>query len=89
MQRFSARFDLLLFRPGFLSAEFMVVVGTEARYLYRALLRFYRPDVLGKLTWWSRTAWTTRAAVLLIFFMNSILITITYAAGAAIALMRA
>jgi Protein of unknown function (DUF3667) len=65
-----------------------LLLSLEMAYLYRALLRFYQPDVADTLRWWSAPAWTTRLAVIAIFMANSIFITVTYAAGAAIALWR-
>jgi hypothetical protein len=64
------------------------LLGIEMGYLYKALLRFYRPDVSDTLRWWSAPAWITRLAVIAIFLANSVFITLTYAAGAAIALSR-
>ena len=65
----------------------VLVLAAESFYLYRALLRFYRPEAAAK-KWWSASAWSIRASVLLVFIANSVFITLTYAAGAAIALMR-
>jgi hypothetical protein len=64
------------------------LLGIEMGYLYKALLCFYTPDVNDKVRWSSAPAWITRLAVIAIFFANSIFITLTYAAGAAIALWR-
>jgi hypothetical protein len=66
----------------------LLVLATESVYLYRALLRFYRPELIAKTMRWSGAAWATRGAVVLVFLANSLFITITYAAGAIIALMR-
>lgn len=66
----------------------LLVLVTESVYLYRALLRFYRPELIRSLKWWSGSAWMARGAVALVFLFNSAFITLTYAAGAAIALMR-
>lgn len=65
-----------------------LIAFVESLYVYRALLRFYRPETVGTLSPWGWTAWMTRGAVVLIFFVNSVFITITYAAGAAIALLQ-
>jgi hypothetical protein len=65
-----------------------LLISLEMGYLYKALLRFYRPDVADILRWWSTPAWITRLAVIAIFIANSFFITFTYAAGAAIALWR-
>jgi uncharacterized membrane protein len=64
------------------------LLGNEMFYLYRALLRFYQPDVGDRQTWRSAPAWITRLAVFAIFVANSVFITFTYAVGAAIALWR-
>jgi hypothetical protein len=65
-----------------------LLLSVEMIYLYRALLRFYRPEIAGSSHWWTLPAWTARLAVLAIFIANSIFITLTYGAGAAIALWR-
>jgi hypothetical protein len=57
-------------------------------YLYKALLRFYRPDLAQTIRGWPMPAWATRLAVMAIFFANSVFITLTYGAGAAIVLWR-
>jgi hypothetical protein len=65
-----------------------VLIATQVIYLYKAMLRFYWPDAKAKAHWWSMPRWTTTLSVLAIFIVNSGFITITYAAGAAIALWR-
>ena len=60
----------------------------EMIYLSKALLRFYYPETGHIVRWWSAPAWITRLAVIAIFIANSVFITVTYAAGAAIALWR-
>lgn len=71
---------------GILAAVLLLFV--EIIYLYKALLRFYRPEIAPSIRGWSRTAWMTRLAVMAIFFANSVFITVTYGVGAAIALWR-
>jgi hypothetical protein len=65
-----------------------LLLSVEMIYLYRALLRFYRPEIAGSMHWWTLPAWTTRLAVIAIFIANSVFITLTYGTGAAIALWR-
>jgi hypothetical protein len=65
-----------------------LLMSVEMIYLYKALLRFYRPELAASIRGWNRTAWMTRLAVMTIFVANSIFITLTYGAGAAIALWR-
>jgi len=65
-----------------------MLIATQVIYLYKAMLRFYWPDAKAKAHWWSMPRWTTTLSVLAIFIANSGFITITYAAGAAIALLR-
>lgn len=65
-----------------------LLLAVEMIYLYKALLRFYRPEVAQTMDWWSKPAWISRLAVVAIFLANSIFITLTYGAGAAIALWR-
>jgi hypothetical protein len=65
-----------------------LLMSVEMIYLYKALLRFYRPEIAGSIRGWTRTAWMTRLAVMTIFVANSVFITLTYGAGAAIALWR-
>lgn len=65
-----------------------LLLSVEVIYLYKALLRFYRPEIGASIRGWNRTAWMTRLAVIAIFFANSVFITLTYGAGAAIALWR-
>jgi hypothetical protein len=65
-----------------------LLLSVEMIYLYRALLRFYRPEIAGMAHWWTLPAWTARLAVMAIFLANSVFITLTYGAGAAIALWR-
>jgi hypothetical protein len=65
-----------------------LLLSVEVIYLYKALLRFYRPEIGTSIRGWNRTAWMTRLAVIAIFFANSVFITLTYGAGAAIALWR-
>lgn len=65
-----------------------LLLSVEMIYLYRALLRFYWPEIAGRAHWWSLAAWTARLAVIAIFVANSVFITLTYGAGAAIALWR-
>jgi hypothetical protein len=60
----------------------------EMTYLSKALLRFYHPETNHAVRWWSAPAWVARLAVIAIFIANSVFITVTYAAGAAIALWR-
>jgi hypothetical protein len=60
----------------------------EMIYLYKAILRFYRPEIAASIRGWTRTAWMTRLAVMAIFLANSVFITMTYEVGAAIALWR-
>jgi hypothetical protein len=64
------------------------LIATQVIYLYKAMLRFYWTDTKAKAHWWSMPRWTTTLSVLAIFVANSGFITITYAAGAAIALWR-
>jgi len=64
------------------------LLAVEMIYVYKALLRFYRPEVIPILRRWSAPGWITRIAMMAIFFANSVFITLTYAAGAAIALWR-
>jgi hypothetical protein len=65
-----------------------LLLSVEMIYLYKALLRFYRPEIARAMRSWSIPAWTTRLAVMGIFLANSVFITLTYGAGAAIALWR-
>lgn len=65
-----------------------LLLSVEVIYLYKALLRFYRPEIAQTIRGWTRTAWMTRLAVMTIFVANSVFITLTYGAGAAIALWR-
>ena len=65
-----------------------LLMSVEMIYLYKALLRFYWPNLVASIRGWNRTAWLTRLAVIAIFFANSVFITLTYGAGAAIALWR-
>jgi len=65
-----------------------LLLSVEMIYLYRALLRFYRPEIAGITHWWTLPAWKARLTVIAIFLANSIFITLTYGAGAAIALWR-
>jgi hypothetical protein len=65
-----------------------LLLSVEMIYLYRALLRFYRPEIAGITHWWTLPAWMARLAVIGIFLANSVFITLTYGAGAAIALWR-
>jgi hypothetical protein len=65
-----------------------LLLSVEMIYLYKALLRFYRPEIAGSIRGWTLPAWAARLAVMAIFFANSVFITLTYAAGAAIALWR-
>ena len=65
-----------------------LLLSVEMIYLYKALLRFYRPEIALPIHWWAMPAWTTRLAVMAIFLANSVFITLTYGAGAAIALWR-
>ena len=60
----------------------------EMMYLSKAILRFYHPETSHTVRWWGITAWLSRLAVIAIFIANSVFITVTYAAGAAIALWR-
>jgi hypothetical protein len=60
----------------------------EMIYLSKALLSFYHPETNQTVRWWSAAAWLSRLAVIAIFIANSVFITATYAAGAAIALWR-
>lgn len=65
-----------------------VLLLVEMIYLSKALLRFYRTEAAPKVRGWSAEAWLSRFAVIAIFIANSVFITVTYAAGAAIALWR-
>ena len=65
-----------------------LLLFVEIIYLYKALLRFYRPEIAPSIRGWTPTAWMTRVAVMTIFIANSVFITLTYGAGAAIALWR-
>jgi hypothetical protein len=65
-----------------------LLMSVEMIYLYKALLRFYRPEIATSIRGWTRTAWMTRLAVMTMFVANSVFITLTYGAGAAIALWR-
>jgi hypothetical protein len=65
-----------------------LLMSVEMIYLYKALLRFYRPEIATSIRGWTGTAWMTRLAVMTIFVANSVFITLTYGAGAAIALWR-
>jgi hypothetical protein len=65
-----------------------LLLSVEMIYLYKALLRFYRPDLAQTIRGWPMPAWATRLAVMAIFFANSVFITLTYGAGAAIVLWR-
>ncbi len=65
-----------------------LLLFVEIIYLYKALLRFYRPEIAPSIRGWTHTAWMTRLAVMTIFIANSVFITLTYGAGAAIALWR-
>jgi hypothetical protein len=65
-----------------------LLLSVEMIYLYKALLRFYRPETAQTIRGWTRPAWTARLAVMAIFLANSVFITLTYGAGAAIALWR-
>jgi hypothetical protein len=65
-----------------------LLMSVEMIYLYKALLRFYRPEIAASIRGWTRTAWMTRLTVMTIFVANSVFITLTYGAGAAIALWR-
>jgi hypothetical protein len=65
-----------------------LLMSVEMIYLYKALLRFYRPEIAQTIRGWTMPAWTTRLAVFAIFIANSVFITLTYGAGAAIALWR-
>lgn len=64
------------------------LIATQVIYLYKAMLRFYWTNAKSKAHWWSLPRWTASLSVLAIFIANSGFITITYAAGAAIALWR-
>lgn len=70
-----------------LSLVFMLLL-IEMIYLSKAILRFYHPESGHAARWWNGPTWLARLAVVAIFFANSVFITITYAAGAAIALWR-
>lgn len=65
-----------------------LLLSVEMIYLYKALLRFYRPEIAQTIRGWTMPAWTARLAVVAIFLANSVFITLTYGAGAAIALWR-
>lgn len=65
-----------------------LLLSVEMIYLYKALLRFYRPEFAQTTRWWAMPAWAARLAVVAIFLANSVFITLTYGAGAAIALWR-
>jgi hypothetical protein len=65
-----------------------LLMSVEMIYLYKALLRFYRPEIAPSIRGWTRTAWMARLAVMTIFLANSVFITLTYGAGAANALWR-
>lgn len=60
----------------------------EMTYISKALLRFYHPETSHIIRWWSAPAWMAGLAVIALFIANSVFITATYAAGAAIALWR-
>ena len=64
------------------------LIATQVIYLYKAMLRFYWTNAKSKAHWWSLPRWTASLSVLAIFIANSRFITITYAAGAVIALWR-
>jgi hypothetical protein len=66
----------------------LLILAIQISYLYSALFRFYYPDRYRKVKWWSGTAWRVKLAVLVVFLGNSVVITVVYAAGAAIALSR-
>ena len=65
-----------------------LLLSVEMIYLYKALLRFYRPEIGRIIRGWTRPAWMARLAVMAIFVANSVFITLTYGAGASIALWR-
>lgn len=65
-----------------------LLLSVEMIYLYKALLCFYQPELARTIHRWTIPAWTTRLAVIAIFLANSVFITLTYGAGAAIALWR-
>ena len=65
-----------------------LLLSVEMIYLYKALLRFYRPEIAETIRGWTMPAWAARLAVMAIFVANSVFITLTYGAGAAIALWR-
>lgn len=65
-----------------------LLLSVEMIYLYKALLGFYRPEIGRIIRGWTRPAWMARLAVMAIFVANSVFITLTYGAGAAIALWR-
>jgi hypothetical protein len=65
-----------------------LLLSVEMIYLYKALLRFYRPDIAHTIRGWTMAAWAARLGVMAIFVANSVFITLTYGAGAAIALWR-
>jgi hypothetical protein len=65
-----------------------LLLSVEMIYLYKALLRFYRPEIAQTIHGWTMAAWATRLGVMAIFIANSIFITLTYGAGAAIALWQ-
>jgi hypothetical protein len=65
-----------------------LLLSVEMIYLYKALLRFYRPEIAQSIRGWTMAAWATRLGVMAIFIANSVFITLTYGAGAAIALWR-
>ncbi|HVG91697.1 MAG TPA: DUF3667 domain-containing protein [Alphaproteobacteria bacterium] len=65
-----------------------LLLSVEMIYLYKALLRFYRPEIAQIIRGWTMAAWAARLGVMAIFIANSVVITLTYGAGAAIALWR-
>lgn len=65
-----------------------LLLSVEMIYLYKALLRFYRPEIAQTIRGWTMPAWAARLGVMAIFIANSVFITLTYGAGAAIALWR-
>ena len=65
-----------------------LLLSVEMIYLYKALLRFYRPEIAQTIRGWTMAAWAARLGVMAIFIANSVFITLSYGAGAAIALWR-
>jgi hypothetical protein len=57
-------------------------------YLQKGLMRFYHHNPAQPPRWWSRQAWVTRLAVVVLLLANSVFMTVIYLAGAAIALLR-